>query len=117
MGTVHEVFRLHTPHKSRALMEEYAGIAAIGDPRSARLALLEPRVLRPGEPPAAVHEVAAHARHLGRIGLRPTFLEPVIETQVNVLESLAAPHTPKRMVTHEPGEPTGTDLVQAVTLA
>ena len=35
LGTVHEVFRLHTPHKSRALMEEYAGIAAIGHNRYA----------------------------------------------------------------------------------
>ena len=35
LGTVHEVFRLHTPHKSRQLMEEYAGIAAIGHNRYA----------------------------------------------------------------------------------
>lgn len=35
LGTVHEVFRLHTPHKSTALMEEYGGIAAIGHNRYA----------------------------------------------------------------------------------
>lgn len=35
LGTVHEVFRLHTPHKSKALMEEYGGIAAIGHNRYA----------------------------------------------------------------------------------
>ncbi|NIP73602.1 MAG: amidophosphoribosyltransferase, partial [Gammaproteobacteria bacterium] len=35
LGTVHEVFRLHNPHKSRQLMEEYAGIAAIGHNRYA----------------------------------------------------------------------------------
>ena len=35
LGTVHEVFRLHTPHKSRLLMEEYGGIAAIGHNRYA----------------------------------------------------------------------------------
>ncbi|HKI99624.1 MAG TPA: amidophosphoribosyltransferase [bacterium] len=35
LGTVHEVFRLHTPHKSQLLMEEYAGRAAIGHNRYA----------------------------------------------------------------------------------
>jgi amidophosphoribosyltransferase len=35
LGTVHEVFKLHDPHKSRRLMEEYAGIAAIGHNRYA----------------------------------------------------------------------------------
>jgi amidophosphoribosyltransferase len=35
LGTVHEVFRLHTPHKSQQLMEEYGGIAAIGHNRYA----------------------------------------------------------------------------------
>lgn len=35
LGTVHEVFRLNTPHKSRRLMEEYSGIAAIGHNRYA----------------------------------------------------------------------------------
>ena len=35
LGTVHEVFRLHNPHKSQQLMEEYAGIAAIGHTRYA----------------------------------------------------------------------------------
>jgi amidophosphoribosyltransferase len=35
LGTVHEVFRLHTPHKSQLLMEEYGGIAAIGHNRYA----------------------------------------------------------------------------------
>ncbi|MDH5752138.1 MAG: amidophosphoribosyltransferase [Deltaproteobacteria bacterium] len=35
LGTVHEVFRLHNPRKSRALMEEYGGLAAIGHNRYA----------------------------------------------------------------------------------
>jgi amidophosphoribosyltransferase len=35
LGTVHEVFQLHNPYKSRVLMEEYAGIAAIGHNRYA----------------------------------------------------------------------------------
>ncbi|MDH4248115.1 MAG: amidophosphoribosyltransferase [Deltaproteobacteria bacterium] len=35
LGTVHEVFRLHTPHKSRQILDEYGGLAAIGHNRYA----------------------------------------------------------------------------------
>jgi len=49
LGSVQEVFALNNPHKSRRLMEEYGGIAAIGHNRYATSGNTDPSLAQPFE--------------------------------------------------------------------
>lgn len=49
IGTVHEVFSLHNPHKSKRLMDEYSGFAAIGHNRYATSGSLDAAHAQPFE--------------------------------------------------------------------